>query len=1104
MMGWIEINLLKDDKIKRRCFVLFFYIYTVLFNVMGQNIEWENQHLLQFRREAARSSFIPFYEIENDRMLSLDGMWKFNWVPIPEKRPIDFYKTNFNDSDWIDFPVPANWEVNGFGTPIYISAGYPFKIHPPLVTAEPKRTYTTFNERNPVGSYRRSFVLPKRWDHNEVFIHFEGVQSVFYVWINGQEAGFSKGSMEPSEFRITPYLKKGENQIAIEVYKYSDGSYLEDQDMWRFGGIPRSVYLYATEDIRIQDYSVRTILDEEYEDAVLQIDPTIVVYGEQEGKGYTIEAQLYDENNNPMFPMNLKQNVEPILNLDYRAPIMNDRYPQRGKRKFGWLEAEVRNPEKWTAETPYLYTLRLTLNDSTGKIVEQVTSKIGFRKIEIKNGLFLVNGKQVRFRGVNRHEHDPYTAKVMTEERMIQDIVLMKQANINAVRTSHYPNVSRWYELCDEYGLYVIDEANIETHGVRGILASNPEWTSAFMDRAMRMAIRDKNHPSVVCWSMGNESGYGFNFAAISSWLKDYDPTRPIHYEGAQDSIKDPETVDIISRFYPRVQKEYLNPNIPEEENKERPENARWERLLEIAYRTNDDRPVLTSEYAHSMGNALGNLKEYWDEIYSHHRMLGGFIWDWADQGIYLEMPNGKIKVAYGGDFGDVPNSKNFCLNGILFSDREISPKYWEVKKVYQPILIELDESDSLRLKITNRHHHIDLSSYKICWSISVNGEKTESAEMTVPSVLPGESVYRNIHLNKALPQKGDIQLMVSFVLKKDKKWAKAGFEVANEQFCLRNGLYDRQKIWEIPTKNSIDASVEGRILLLKGKSFTLKWDLTVGDAISLIYGGKEMFARSSDLSSQFLLQAFRAPTDNDRGFGNWLADDWKRHGLDHPGRATKSVEWGENSDGSVWVHVASENVYARGSVISVARYTVFGDGTIDAWFEFLPTGELPELPRLGIAMVLDKSLEYFSWYGRGPHENYPDRKTSAFFGLWNSTVSDQLVNYPFPQESGNKEEVQVFTLTDCNGKGICISALDKPFSVSALHYSATDLATTSHSCDLKPRLETILSINVQQLGLGNSSCGPGVLKCYSIEKGKHELHFRISAITKSLGPDML
>lgn len=1104
MMGWIEINLLKDDKIKRRCFLLFFYIYTVLFNGMGQNIEWENQHLLQFRREAARSSFIPFYEIENDRMLSLDGMWKFNWVPIPEKRPIDFYKTDFNDSDWIDFPVPANWEVNGFGTPIYISAGYPFKIHPPLVTAEPKRTYTTFNERNPVGSYRRSFVLPKRWDHNEVFIHFEGVQSAFYVWINGQEAGFSKGSMEPSEFRITPYLKKGENQIAIEVYKYSDGSYLEDQDMWRFGGIPRSVYLYATENIRIQDYAVRTILDEEYEDAVLQIDPTIVVYGEQEGKGYTIEAQLYDENNNPMFPMNLKQNVEPILNPDYRASIMNDRYPQRGKRKFGWLEADVRNPEKWTAETPYLYTLRLTLNDSTGKIVEQVTSKIGFRKIEIKNGLFLVNGKQVRFRGVNRHEHDPYTAKVMTEERMIQDIVLMKQANINAVRTSHYPNVSRWYELCDEYGLYVIDEANIETHGVRGILASNPEWTSAFMDRAMRMAIRDKNHPSVVCWSMGNESGYGFNFAAISSWLKDYDPTRPIHYEGAQDSIKDPETVDIISRFYPRVQKEYLNPNIPEEENKERPENARWERLLEIAYRTNDDRPVLTSEYAHSMGNALGNLKEYWDEIYSHHRMLGGFIWDWADQGIYLEMPNGKIKVAYGGDFGDVPNSKNFCLNGILFSDREISPKYWEVKKVYQPILIELDESDSLRLKITNRHHHIDLSSYKICWSISVNGKKTESAEMTVPSVLPGESVYRNIHLNKALPQKGDIQLMVSFVLKKDKKWAKAGFEVANEQFCLRNGLYDRQEIWEIPTKNSIDASVEGRILLLKGKSFTLKWDLTVGDAISLIYGGKEMFAQSSDLSSQFLLQAFRAPTDNDRGFGNWLADDWKRHGLDHPGRATKSVEWGKNSDGSVWVHVASENVYARGSVISVARYTVFGNGTIDARFEFLPTGELPELPRLGIAMVLDKSLEYFSWYGRGPHENYPDRKTSAFFGLWNSTVSDQLVNYPFPQESGNKEEVQVFTLTDCNGKGICISALDKPFSVSALHYSATDLATTSHNCDLKPRLETILSINVQQLGLGNSSCGPGVLKCYSIEKGKHELHFRISAITKSLEPDML
>lgn len=1102
MITWITAYLFKLGEMKRWYFVVFFS--AIFFKMAGQNNVWENQHVFQINQEPARSSFIPFCDIENDRVLSLDGIWKFNWVATPENCPVDFYKTDFDDSQWVDFLVPANWEVNGFGTPIYVSAGYPFKIQPPLVTVEPRYTYTTFKERNPVGSYRRSFVLPKAWDHKEVFIYFEGVQSAFHVWVNNQEVGYGQGSMKPSEFRITPYLKEGENQIVVKVYKFSDGSYLEDQDMWRFGGIPRSIYLYATEDIRIRDYAVRTILDEKYEDAVLQIDPKIAVYGMQEGKGYTVQAQLYDENGNPMFTENLKQEVEPILNLNYRASIMNDRYPQRGKRKFAWLEAKVRNPKKWTAETPYLYTLRLTLNDSTGKIVEQISSKIGFRSIEIKNGSFLVNGKPVRFRGVNRHEHDPYTAKVMTEERMVQDIVLMKQANINAVRTSHYPNVARWYELCNEYGLYVMDEANIETHGVRGMLASDPEWTSAFMDRAICMAIRDKNHPSVICWSMGNESGYGFNFAAISAWLKDYDPTRPVHYEGAQDSIRDPETVDIISRFYPRVQKEYLNPNISEEEDKERPENARWERLLDIAMRTNDDRPVLTSEYAHCMGNALGNLKEYWDEIYSHPRMLGGFIWDWSDQGIYLEAPNGKTKVAYGGDFGDVPNSKNFCLNGILFSNRELSPKYWEVKKVYQPIFIEMKDEAALRLKITNCHHHIDLSCYKMLWDIVVEGEKTESGEIAVPSILPGEAAYLDIRPKKVLPQKGDIRLTVRFVLKKAEKWAKAGFEVANEQFCLRNGLLDREKKIKSDTKNDLTTWVDDEILSIEGKDFSLKWNLMTGNAVSLIYHDREIFAFPAGLPSQFFLQAFRAPTDNDRGFGNWLADDWEKHGMAHPERTKKWIEWGRNPDASVWIRVVTGNRYAKGSIENNACYTVFGDGSIDADFEFVPEGELPELPRLGIVIILDKWLEYFSWYGRGPHENYPDRKTSASIGLWNSTVSEQLVNYPFPQESGNKEEVQVLTLTDRNGKGIRIEALDKPFCVSALHYTATDLATTSHNCDLEPRSETILSIDVQQLGLGNSSCGPGVLKCYSIEKKKHTLHFRMSPVTRPLLPGML
>lgn len=1074
------------------------------FLAISQN-EWENQHVLQFNREPARASFVPYHQVKNDRMLSLDGAWKFNWVPAPEERPVHFYRRDFDDSGWIDFPVPANWEVNGFGTPIYVSAGYPFKIAPPYVTREPKESYTTYSERNPVGSYRRSFMLPAGWDNKQVFIHFEGVQSAFYIWINGEKVGYSQGSMEPSEFRITPYLKKGENKIAVEVYKYSDGSYLEDQDMWRFGGIHRSVYLYATEDIRIQDFGVRTILDENFEDAILQISPRIIVYDDQQGEGYTVQAQLYDADGKTMFVTNLSQEVVPMLNIDHRATVMNDRFPQRGIRKFAWLESVIKNPQKWSAETPCLYTLLLTLNDSTGRMIEQVSTRVGFRSIKIENGRFLVNGKPVRFRGVNRHEHDPYTAKVVSEEQMIRDIVLMKQANINAVRTAHYPNVPRWYELCDEYGLYVMDEADIETHGMRGILASDPEWTHAFMDRAIRMAVRDRNHPSVVMWSMGNESGYGFNFAAVSAWLRDFDPTRPIHYEGAQGERRDPETVDIISRFYPRLQDDYLNPNIPEGETNERAENARWERLLSIAERTGDDRPVLTSEYAHAMGNAMGNFKEYWDEIYSNPRMLGGFIWEWADHGIMTKNEEGKIKVNYGGDFGDQPNLKNFCLDGLLFSDRTLTPKYREVKKVYQPVLIELTKKEPLQVKVTNRHHHTDLAGYQIAWNISVNGEKKEFHSMDAFTVMPGASVVINLHTDDAIPAKGDVQLMVRFVLKEKNRWADTGFEVAWEQFALKDGLADlREEQFDLQHRERMLTSVDGDLLSIRNDCFSMEWDLKEGNPGSLKYGDRELFAKNPDLPAQFLTQAYRAPVDNDKGFGNWLAADWKKNSMDAPVTTTERVKWTTTEENQILITTTKRNTYAEGYIITHATYTISDDGSIDAAFRFIPEGKLPELPRLGIVLPLNGVLEQYAWYGRGPHENYIDRKASSPILLCKSTVSEQFVNYPFPQENGNREDIQVLTLTDANNRGIRITAIDKPFSASALHYLATDLAAERHSHELTPRPETILSIDTRQMGLGNSSCGPGVLRRYSVEKRSHSLHFRISPTEKTLVPGKL
>lgn len=1076
-------------------------IYTLLFGLLlpiqpsAQTVhDWENHHVLQINREPARAAFTPFHAQKGDCSICLDGTWKFRWTPVPDERIVEFYQTDFNDKDWVGFPVPANWEVNGYGTPIYVSAGYPFKIDPPRVMGEPKVDYTTYKERNPVGQYRRSFQLPAGWEaRGQTFLRFEGVMSAFYVWINGERVGYSQGSMEPSEFNITNYLHAGENQIALEVYRYSDGSYLEDQDFWRFGGIHRSIHLLHTPDIRIRDYAVRTLpVSTDYQDFILQIDPQFSVYRGMTGKGTTLQGVLKDASGREI--ATLKEDVEDILDLEHKAGRMNEWYPQRGPRKLGRMSATIKSPKRWTAETPYLYKLHLTLLTAEGEVIEQVEQSVGFRSVEIRNGQLLVNGAPVRFRGVNRHEHDPRTARVMSEERMLQDILLMKQANINAVRTSHYPNVSRWYELCDSLGLYVMDEADIEEHGLRGILASTPDWHAAFLDRAVRMAERDKNHPSIVMWSMGNESGYGPNFAAISAWLHDFDPTRPVHYEGAQGAggEPDPKTVDVISRFYTRVKQEYLNPGIAEGEDKERAENARWERLLEIAERTNDNRPVMTSEYAHSMGNALGNFKEYWDEIYSNPRMLGGFIWDWVDQGIYKTLPDGRIMVAYGGDFGDKPNLKAFCFNGLLMSDRETTPKYWEVKKVYSPVELRVESGE---LRVTNRNHHTDLSQYRCLWTLSIDGKQKDQGEITLPEVAPGES--ETIPLPVSIAGKkasakatSDLRLTISFILKRDALWAKAGHEVAWEQFCIQEGALLSSKL---ENRGRLKVRADEEHLSISGSGFSIQWEKNAtGSLTSLTYHGKEMLAHPADFPLQPVTQAFRAPTDNDKSFGNWLAKDWSLHQMDNPRISLDSFKHEVREDGAVIVRVQTRNRYKEGAIVTTSLYTILSDGTIDLKTTFQPQGILPELPRLGIAFCLSSDYNTFIWQGRGPQDNYPDRKTSAAVGLWKGSVADQYMHYPRPQDSGNKEEVRLLMLTDRHGKGIRVDAVEDVFSASALHYTAQDLYKETHDCNLKPRSEIILSLDAAVLGLGNSSCGPGVLKKYAIDKKEHTLHIRI------------
>lgn len=929
--------------------ILSFIICHLTFSEAQEHHDWEDNHVLQINREPARAYFIPFGEHKGDRMLSLNGLWQFRWTKTPDERVKDFYRTDYDASGWTQLAVPANWEVNGYGTPIYISAGYPFKIDPPYVMREPKKDWTTYVERNPTGQYRRTFTLPDGWEGRDgiatnttgqTFLRFEGVMSAFYVWVNGQRVGYSQGSMEPSEFNITPYIKKGENQIAVEVYKYSDGSYLEDQDFWRFGGIHRDVLLYHTPDVRLRDVAVRTTPDKD--GWTLAINPRFSVYKGETGEGYQLVATLFDGSSTVGCD---SVATDEVLDLQHKAARMNEWYPQRGYRKFNRMELRVDNPRLWSVESPYLYTLLLELKDGDGRTIERVTQQVGFRDIRIKGGQLLINGEAIKIRGVNRHEHDPYTARVMTEERMLQDLRLMKDANINAVRLAHYPNCPRWYELCDSMGMYVMDEADCETHGLRGTLASTPDWGDAFLDRAIRMAERDKNHPCVIFWSLGNESGYGPNHAAMSAWLHEFDPTRPVHYEGAQGD-PDPQTVDVISRFYPRVMQEYLNPGIPEGSDQERAENARWERLLEIAQREGDHctwvgsdggpRPVLTSEYAHAMGNAMGNFQEYWDEINSHPRMLGGFIWDWVDQGI-MKMKDERLKmkddnsknridsVFYGGDFGDKPNLKAFCLNGVVMSDRTLTPKYYEVQAVY-------------------------------------GGERKE---------VRGERIEK-----------------------------------------MRSSI---------------------------GKKSSLTPHL-------------------SQLTSKISPQCFRAPTDNDRSFGNWLAKDWQRCGLD-----TLTIPMTTEQEGN------------------------------ELTFTFEIPDSLPPLPRLGIVIELPREYELLTWYGRGPWDNYPDRKAACPIGQWKSTVSEQYVHYPRPQDSGNHEDCTMVELKTKRGKKLLIEAVDEPFSFSALPYSAQYIASKTHDYELEDQGKTYLSIDCAVMGLGNSSCGPGVLKKYTIDKNKkHRLRLKI------------
>ncbi|MBX3433436.1 MAG: DUF4981 domain-containing protein [Pirellulales bacterium] len=1094
--------------------------------------DWENEQVLHRNRLPARATFFPFATIEQAQrgrceespyFRSLNGEWRFSWSPAPASAPTDFFAKRFDDSQWDTVPVPSNWELHGYGTPIYVSAGYPFRIDPPRVTSTPPEEYTAFRERNPTGCYRRTFTVPAAWSERRTILHFAGVESAFYVWVGGRLVGYSQGNRCPAEFDVTEFVEPGENELAVQVFRWCDGSYLEDQDMWRLSGIARDVVCYSPGRVRIADFAVRTELDGAFRDAELVVEPEFEADAEIDLAGWRITARLFDAAGREALAVPPAADVAPIVNRDSQASLLVDRTPQRGLPRFGWLRGIVSNPLKWTAETPNLYRLVLALSNPAGQVVETVGCNVGFRRIEIRGSEMLVNGRPVKLRGVNRHEHDPEQGHALSEARMIQDVRLMKQANVNAVRTAHYPHHPRWYELCDEYGLYVMDEADLETHGLRGRLASDPRWSAAFLDRIVRLAERDKNHPSVVMWSLGNESGYGPNFAAVAGWLKAFDPTRPIHYEGAQDHPRDPATVDVRGRFYPRVAGKYLNPPRLGEmaasdsaPATERPENARWERLVDLATNPADDRPVIASEYAHAMGNAMGNLGEYWTEIYAHPRLLGGFIWDWCDQGLFKDIPNddaGRRFTAYGGDFGDRPNLRAFCLNGIVLSNRTLTPKYREVHAAYSPVAIKIDASNPLRPRVTltNRHAHLDLSQYQLRTILRRDGEDVVSETVTdSPTIPPGSTgiVLPTLSLDRRrtpLPR-GEYAMEVRLVTASESPWAADNHCVASATIPVQLPeavLSPARPVAPAPALPRLAVEESADAIVLRSERLQARFERVSAALAGLTLDGVKVLAESrpGDPAGP-VVQTYRAPVDNDRGFGGWLADSWREAGLDKLARAAQSCQAERIGPGVCRITVRTTAQASAGEFRERAVWTIRSDGLVRLQWSVEPHGKLPPLPRIGVRLRAPRELSVVRWFGHGPDETYPDRLLANPLGIYSGNVADQVFPYPRPQESGNKEGVRWIALCDSERSGgVVVKSEGAPISASALPCSAQALASANHDFELDRSGETYLSLDARMCGLGNSSCGPGVLAKYAVPVQPYELDLSIRPLPPSGDP---
>ncbi len=970
----------------KRSGLLIISILVVQF-VYSQN-DWENPQLFQRNREKAHATFNPYCTvgkaIDNDLnkaeyIKSLNGKWKFNYVGKISERPLDFYKLDYDNSAWDEIPVPGNWEMYGFGFPNYTNITYPIERNQPYIN----------DSYSPVGSYVTNFKIPENWTGREIYIQLGSIKSGYYIWLNGKEVGYNQGSKLPAEFNLTSYLVKGENKLAIQVFQFTDGSYLEDQDFWRLSGIQRDVLLFARTKTYIRDIFAKASLDENYVNGIFNLDVELKNQNKSVAKNLMVKYQLIDNDN------------QVVSSSDTKAAV-------KGKSKAKYtFSAQIPAVNKWSAETPNLYKLVVTLYDGNQNLLEATSINVGFRTSEIKNGQLLVNGQAILIKGVNRHEHDEYFGHVVSEETMLADIRLMKQNNINAVRTCHYPNDPKWYELCDKYGLYLYGEANIESHGYgynpEETLANKPEWKAAHLERCMNMLERDKNHPAVIVWSMGNEAGDGPGFLEAYKAMHKRD-VRPVFYDRAEkmSDVTEHHT-DLKGDMYRSIE-----------------DVKKW-------FETDRERPFIWCEYAHAMGNSTGNFQEYWDLVNSHRQIQGGFIWDWVDQGL-ADTKDGRKFWAYGGHYEPAgqTHDENFCMNGLINADRTKHPGLAEVKKVYQNIHFVAGDLSLGKLTIENKRFFSDLSDCIIKWDLLANGYLVKSGTIEAGAINPQSK--KDLEINYGKLQEGkEYFLNISAINSKQKDFIPVGHIMATEQFQLTKNKLEKPvfKLNEEVSSSETENSIE-----INGTNFSVEISKTNGAITSYVVNNYEL------LTQPMVPDFWRAPTDND--FGNKMQTRCKVWKDVMKSTELKAIDFNQVTTTQVNVNVTLNLPTVEGEI--KLAYSIFSSGQVDVNYAFTAAKpDLPEIPRIGMVLQLPYEMNNLSYYGRGPEENYIDRNTASFVGLYNSKVADQYFAYSRPQENGHKTDTRWLCLKNQFGMGIKVVANEQAIEFNALHYTTAD-----------------------------------------------------------------